>query len=681
MRYFLFFTACIIGSFLFAQNDQNWTITADEINPNEYYGVTVANGMVGLVTSPEPLKVKDVVLNGVFDTYSRGRVSNILKGFNFADLELDVQPAGIPTQRQRMNGSNVTNMKQSLDMRYGTFTTSFQNRDLVKVKSDMISLRHLAFTSLISMEVTALKDVDIYPSSVIRAPDILRDPKQYFNTLDFPHVRIPMMTSVAQSPTGKHTLAASNSFIFEDKHDIPELMHQEWDYNMHLTRWHISLKAGETYTFHVVASEVSTEHYSDPHNEAERLSLYAMLEGYDRLIKRHKEAWDKLWESDIILEGDDAAQKAIRFHLYHLYAFTRAGTAYSPSPMGLSGLGYNGHVFWDTELWMYPPLLVLHPELAESMMEYRYERLEMAKQNAFAHGYQGAMYPWESDDEGQEATPVWALTGPYEHHISGCVSFAAWQYYQVTKDREWLATRGYPMIEAVADFWVSRVEKDDAGVCHIRNVVGADEWAENIDDNAFTNGVAIKALQNAKKAALALGKTADPAWAAIADCIPILKLPNGATAEYDGYQDTTIKQADVNLLAYPLGVITDPDQIKKDLDFYEPRMSPTGPAMGNAVLSILHNRLGNTQKAGELFDLAYKPNEIPPFGVLAECPGCSNPYFATGAGGFLQAVLMGFGGIDITDEGIRQLDSKLPARWKSLTITGVGKDKHTLVVR
>ncbi len=86
--------------------------------------------------------------------------------------------------------------------------------------------------------------------------------------------------------------------------------------------------------------------------------------------------------------------------------------------MGLSGLGYNGHVFWDTDLWMFPALLVLHPEMAKSMVEYRYQRLEPARKNAFAHGYKGAMFPWESADSGVEETPVWALSGPFEHHIT-----------------------------------------------------------------------------------------------------------------------------------------------------------------------------------------------------------------------------------------------------------------------
>ena len=97
--------------------------------------------------------------------------------------------------------------------------------------------------------------------------------------------------------------------------------------------------------------------------------------------------------------------------------------------MGLSGLGYNGHVFWDAELWMYPALLVMHPELAKSMVEYRFQRLEAAKRNAFANGFKGAMFPWESAESGVEETPVWALSGPFEHHITADVAIAAWNYY------------------------------------------------------------------------------------------------------------------------------------------------------------------------------------------------------------------------------------------------------------
>ncbi|MCB0620482.1 MAG: glycoside hydrolase family 65 protein, partial [Saprospiraceae bacterium] len=357
---------------------------------------------------------------------------------------------------------------------------------------------------------------------------------------------------------------------------------------------------------------------------------------------------------------------------YHLYSFARAGTALSLSPMGLSGLGYNGHVFWDTELWMYPPLLVLQPEIARSLLEYRYERLDAARQNAFAHGYRGAMYPWESAEEGSEDTPVWALTGPFQHHITADVGWACWKYYQVTADRQWLAERGYPILREVADFWASRVERNGPGRYDIKNVIGANEYQENIDNNAFTNGMARTVLRYAAQAARELGLEPDPDWEQVADNIPILQFADGTTRENATYEGETIKQADVNLLAYPLDLISGEVAIRRDLEYYGARMDPRGPAMGFSVLATLYARLQEPEKAYELFLQSYRPNEVPPFGVLAETANGTNPYFATGAGGMLQAVIFGFAGLEVTDQGIVQLPARLPAGWKSLRLTGVG---------
>lgn len=669
-----FLTFFVITAFHFGGTAQNtWVVKTDAVNPDNYYGVTVANGMMGLISSAHPLEMKDIVLNGVFDTYGRGRVSNILKGFNFANMQLDVDG-------RRLGMKDFSNLTQEINMKEATFISRFDFQDKLSVVYSVRALRHLPFTAMIEMEIVAKKDVVVSPGNIMRAPEILRDVKNFYSMIDRPHVKIPLMTSVGKSPTGKHTVAASCSYLFEG-HEHPSLIHEEWDYDMHLVRFVKNLKAGETFRFSVVGSACSTEHYGDPHNEAERLTIYAALEGRSRLLSRHLAAWEDLWESDIVVEGDEEAQRDIRFALYHLYSFVREGTAYSPSPMGLSGLGYNGHVFWDTELWMYPPLLMLRPEIARSLLEYRYERLEVAKQNARSHGYDGAMYPWESDGIGQEATPVWALTGPFEHHITGCIGWAFWKYYQVTGDKTWLRDRGWPVLKEVAAFWASRAEKGDDGKYHIINVVAADEWAENVDDNAFTNAVAIQALRYATAAAAILGENADPRWQTVADNMIILTFADGVTREHATYEGETIKQGDVNLLAYPLGLITDKQQIRKDLDYYEPRMSPEGPAMGHAVLSILHNRYGDSKKAHELFVKGYKPNAVPPFGVMAETAGGTNPYFATGAGGMLQAVLAGFGGLDITDSGIDQLKSSIPKNWKSLTIKGVGKDRKTFSVK
>ncbi len=651
-----------------AQNS-GWVLEADEINPNNYYGVTVANGMVGIVSSAEPLKVSDTVLNGVYDYYGRGRVSNILRGFNFAGMNLDVDG-------ERINQNNISNMSQKLNMRQAYFETIFTFDDKVEVTYRVRSLRHLPFTSLIDMEVKALQDVTIKPASVIEAPDHLRDVRNYYAVIDRPHVQIPLMTSVAESPTGKHTIAVSNSFLF-DEESMPNYVHEDWDHNMHLTHVTKELSAGETYRFSIVSSATSTEHYDDAHGEAERLSVYAMLEGRDRLLNRHNAAWDDLWKSDIIIEGNEQDQLDVRSVLYHLYSFVREGSRLSLSPMGLSGLGYNGHVFWDTEIWMYPPLLMLQPELARSIVDYRSDRLEGARLKAFGHGYDGAMFPWESNDVGQEATPVWALTGPFQHHITAVVGISFWNYFQVTQDKFWLETEGYPLLEEVANFWISRVEEDENGNFDIINVVAADEHAENVDNNAFTNATAISVLNHATKAAEVLGYTPNPQWKNVADNIPILEFEDGTTREHATYEGEMIKQADVNLLSYPLKIVTDREQMRKNLNYYQQRVDPRGPAMTHSVYSVISSRLGDRDEAYELFTRGYKPNELPPFGVIAEIADGTNPYFATGAGGMLQAILSGFGGLELTDEGIIQLDTPLPRGWQSLTITGVGVDGVT----
>lgn len=676
MKKILFAFICfVLGSAgISAQNDA-WHIVADQIDPANYYGITVANGMIGLVSSPDPMRVKDVVLNGAYDNYGRGRVSNILKGFNFVNMNLDVDG-------RRIGRRDISAYKQTLDMRGAQLTTTFNVGEKLSVNHRVMALRHLPFCALSIVEITAKQDVTITPASVIEAPDILQDVRNYYSEIDRPHVLIPLLTSVGKSPSGKYTVAASSSFVFEEPHGSePDLIHEDWDYNMHLIKFVKRLKAGETYRFSVVGTVISSAHVPDAHNEAERLTIYAALERGDRLLHRHTAEWNKLWASDISIDGPVEDARAVHSAMYHLYSFAREGTALSLSPMGLSGLGYNGHVFWDTELWMYPPLLVLHPEIAKSLLEFRYQLLDEAKQNAFSHGYQGAMYPWESTTTGQEETPVWALTGPFQQHITGCVGWAAWQYYLVTKDKEWLRTRGWPMLKEGADFWASRVERNGPGRYDINNVIGANEWQENIDNNAFTNGMAKTVLAYATEAAKELGLTPNADWMHVADNIPILKFPDGVTRENATYDGVNIKQADVNLLAYPLKVITDPAQIKKDLDYYEPRMDKEGPAMGNAILAVSAARGGNPERGYDLWTKSFKLNEVPPFGVLAETAGGTNPYFATGAGGFLQATLMGFGGLDITPQGIVQLKTKLPKQWKSLTMTGIGVERKTFSVR
>jgi trehalose/maltose hydrolase-like predicted phosphorylase len=669
---FTFLVLTMIPSF--AQDP--WKINSTKIDPSNYYGITVANGQIGIVSSAEAFKVKEVVLAGAYDLYGRGRVSNFLKSFNLLNMYLEIDG-------RRLGNADVSNMKQELDMQHASFTTSFDYKDLATVSYTYYALRNLPYSVLMDISITAKKNIAIGSASVMEAPDALKDVQNYYNEIDRPHTTISLLTSTAKSPTGKLLMCASNAFIFSEHHGSePRVIHEMWDNNMHLMKFAKKLNAGERYRYSIVGSSITSAHHDDPLNEAERLTLFAKLQGRDRLVEMHNKAWDELWKSDIVIEGDAQSQQDVRSMIYHLYSFVREGSSNSPSPMGLSGLGYNGHVFWDTELWMFPALLQLQPAMAKGMMEYRFERLEAAKRNAYGKGYKGAMYPWESAGSGVEETPVWALSGPFEHHITACVAIAAWNYYAVTQDKNWLREKGWPILQATADFWASRVERNGPGQYDIKNVVAADEWAENVDNNAFTNAAAKANLKYATEAARLLGITADADWMTVANNIPILKMADGVTKEHATYNGEGIKQADVNLLGYPLKEITDAAQVKKDLDYYAVRVPDEGtPAMTQGIFALLYARLGDQEKAFHFFKDAYVPNLLPPFNVIAETKGGTNPYFATGAGGILQAVLNGFGGLDITPAGIGQIKSVLPKQWKSLTLKGIGLEKKTYVVK
>ncbi len=165
--------------------------------------------MIGIVSAPEPFKVKDVVLAGAYDNYGRGRVSNFLRSFNLVNMFLDIDG-------RRVDAASASNFRQELDMRKARFSGSFDLSDKASVEYSYYALRHLPFTVLMDVTVRAKKDITIGGSSVMEAPDALRDVQNYYNEIDRPHVVISLLTSSAKSPTGKLLMCASNTFLFDE---------------------------------------------------------------------------------------------------------------------------------------------------------------------------------------------------------------------------------------------------------------------------------------------------------------------------------------------------------------------------------------------------------------------------------------------------------------------------------
>lgn len=663
----------ISSSYLTAQND-GWHISTKE--NSDYTGIAIANGRIGMLTSSKPLQIQHVVLNNVYDVDPVLKVSQILHGMNFGNLDMYIDG-------EKITEDNISNWQQTMDMKSASITTNFDYKGIAKISCTVYALRNLQYTGYIDVSIQAAKEIDLKVIGKILIPKEYQVPKNTFQILKDLETTMPILQSVAKSPFGKHLVSTSSTFIWHKinssrEQQRPELKHKiVSDYENTLS-FDYNIKKNENLDFAWTAAQCTTQDFADPKSESERMVIFNLLNSKEVLLAQHKSQWNKLWEGDIIIEGDLQSQQDVRLALYHLYAFGRGDSDLSIPPMGLSlQVPYNGHIFWDTEIWMFPPLLMLNQDIARSLVNYRSDRLEPAKKKAINYGYQGAMFPWESDDTGEEATPPFALTGPFEHHITADIAIAFWNYYRVTKDKKWLVEKGYPLMKEVADFWLSRVTPNNDGSYSIDNVVGANEFAPNVNDNAFTNGAAITALEFTTKAAIEIGATPNPKWRSVAEKIKILKFKDGTTKEHENYNGEIIKQADVNLLSFPLNIVDDKETILKDLKYYEPKLSKEGPAMGKSIFSILYARQGDVSNAYRLFKESYVPNQQAPFGALSEVATSNFSYFATGAGGMLQCVLFGFGGLEFTDNGIVQKKPILPKEWKSLTIKGVGKDNKT----
>lgn len=229
--------------------------------------------------------------------------------------------------------------------------------------------------------------------------------------------------------------------------------------------------------------------------------------GYETLLEESKKVWEKIWKKqDIQIDSkEDDAQIAVRFALYHLQIMVRReDNRVGIGAKALSGEGYKGHSFWDTETFIFPYFQMSEPETARTLLEFRYKGLYGARKKAIENGYKGAMYPWEaawvSDGEVtpyvigvnvHTGEPMICLTGVIEQHITSDIIFALWQYYAATDDQDFMDRYGYEMTIETARFWNSRLEWiEENNRYEIRDVIGPDEYKEHVDNNAYTNYMA-----------------------------------------------------------------------------------------------------------------------------------------------------------------------------------------------
>ncbi|WP_432012977.1 glycosyl hydrolase family 65 protein [Streptomyces cucumeris] len=414
-----------------------------------------------------------------------------------------------------------------------------------------------------------------------------------------------------------------------------------------------------------------------PRADALAASRRAADRGWDALFASHTAAWRKLWRSDIEVAGRDQAELRswVRSAQYGLLSATRAGSRNSIAPTGLTSDNYGGLVFWDAETWMYPGLLATHPQLARSVVEYRYKTRAGARANARKLGYPGLFYPWTSASRGGLWTECHSWDPPHcrtQNHLQSDIALAAWQYYQATGDRDWLRDRGWPVLKGIAEFWAGRATRNDDGSYSVKNVAGPDEYSNGVDDAVFTNAGAATALRHAARAARLLGEDAPAAWTRIAGRLRIpYDKKKGVFQQYRGYKGSMIKQADTVLLMYPLQWPMKGRTAARTLDYYAGHTDPDGPAMTDSVHAIDAAAIGEPGCSSYTYLMrSIRPFVRGPFHQFSEArgqkAGAQDPLsgspaqdFLTGKGGFLQVFTHGLTGLRAEEDRVR-LDPMLP---------------------
>ncbi len=422
-------------------------------------------------------------------------------------------------------------------------------------------------------------------------------------------------------------------------------------------------------------------------------------ENYDACLAESALKWKEFWQgAGIHIQADDELdEKLVSFALYHLEIMTPDGEVpLSVGAKGLTGEGYKGHVFWDTEIFILPFVLHKNPNEAKSLLLYRYHRLEKAREKARKNGYKGALFPWESAFSGDEETPLFAAiniqTGKRqkvasalaEHHIVADIAFAVVAYYEATKDDTFMRDYGAELLLETAEFWLSRAKKEE-GKLVIPDVIGPDEYTEHVDNNAYTNYMAHFNVKQAVKWNNAFKTQAENflkelylpkpnAEGIIPQDDTFLQKPAISLEKYKKEQGSQsilldyarsevnemqiLKQADVVMLLYLFPTLFSKSVMAKNLAFYEARTIHDS-SLSKAIHAIVANWCSDR-------DLSYRFFKEACLIDFGDNPHSSDDgIHAASLGAIWLMVLHGFSGIQIRD-GILTVNPNLPDSWHEL---------------
>lgn len=430
--------------------------------------------------------------------------------------------------------------------------------------------------------------------------------------------------------------------------------------------------------------------------------LESLEQREEALYEAHCQAWADLWhQCEVVIEGDEEAQRALNFSMYHLLRSANdEDNRIAVCAKGFAGEAYFGHFFWDTEVYLLPFFLYTRPEAARKLVEFRINTLKGAKKNAAAYGYSGARYPWESSVSGEEQCPNWQYAD-HEIHVTADVTYGLWHYYQATGDKEFLREAAEVFVET-ARYWLERIEFRSDGTAHINGVMGPDEYVCFCNDNAYTNFMAAKSLQNTKNVVELLREVSPEIEKELgihgaflerveeaAHKLVLLKTPEGIIEQCQGfmqleepeferfwtdrskpfgqfvsqernYRIKALKQADVLMLFYLFGKELKGESLEKNYQYYLPYTTHDS-SLSYIIHAILCCRRGEPGEAYEFFKKALDID------LSEEKAGAAEGIHIANSGGIWQGVIFGFAGMQWAYESAElTFEPTLPAHWKSI---------------
>ncbi|MBU6462194.1 MAG: glycoside hydrolase family 65 protein [Bradyrhizobium sp.] len=691
--------------------DPSWLLVEDGVNPAREREIdsllAICNGYLGMRAS---------AAEGISFSYPSTFIAGLYVTNGGLGPRLAVLPhllcVDVTVQGEKLSlaaGRALLHRRQ-LDLRQGILWTEWRQQD----PSGRI-------TRLTSLELTSLADR---------------------------HVMLQSVAITAENYAGRISLTARTCPLDMASTDIEQVAIESDALLMRIPGNEIGIaKASEVRS---LAASFLPDHETGPNGREERWSWEATLSGtirFDRIFTiftsrdvgnpakaardhltamgarslqtaaaAHVDAWHRRWENaEIRITGDNEAQRALRFAIYHLIAAANPADEHvSIGARGLTGEAYRGHIFWDTEIFMLPFYVFTDPPAARALLMYRYHTLDAARRKAVEYGYEGALYAWESADSGDETTPTRAVmpdgrviiirTGEREHHISADVAYAVWQYWHATGDDAFMLGAGAEILVETARFWRSRAKVGLDDRAHIRQAIGPDEYHELVDDNAYTNAMAAFNLECAADVADGFQRAKSGDWQRLSARLGLAeKEPNSwrtvAEALVTGFDPATrlfeqfagyfqLEEIDVAAQrgrAMPIDMDLGPERVRRskaikqadvvalsallwdkwpvavheaNFRYYEPRTAH-GSSLSPALYSLVAAKLGDRSLAQTYFRQAAEID-------LSNNMGNAAGGVHMGAlGGLWQATVFGIAGLSMRENGI-VLDPHLLPGWTEL---------------